>query len=142
MDKINKFSGEYFFLSNFYPCEIVDEDNFKYHSSEQYYMLQKATNHEDKAKILNTKNAAEAKKIGRQIKLREDWEEVKYKVMYDALRLKFTQNKDSKQKLLDTGDAYLVEGNTWGDKIWGQVNGKGEDWLGRLLMYVRKELRG
>jgi N-glycosidase YbiA len=47
-------------------------------------------------------------------------------------------------QLLSTGDAQLIEGNTWGDKIWGcvQVNGAwvGENGLGKLLMQIRSTM--
>lgn len=59
--------------------------------------------------------------------------------MEDLLREKF-QRKDLKQKLLDTGDAELIEGNTWGDTYWGMVGNKGHNHLGRLLMKVREEI--
>jgi predicted NAD-dependent protein-ADP-ribosyltransferase YbiA (DUF1768 family) len=44
--------------------------------------------------------------------------------------------------LIDTGDQELIEGNWWGDVIWGVCNGKGENHLGKILMEVRKELKG
>lgn len=40
-----------------------------------------------------------------------------------------------------TDDAELVEGNTWGDRYWGVVDGVGENRLGKLLMERRAELR-
>ena len=46
-----------------------------------------------------------------------------------------------KQKLLETGNTELVEGNTWGDTFWGVYNVEGENILGRLLMKVREELK-
>lgn len=61
--------------------------------------------------------------------------------MYDICRAKFEQNADLRCKLLTTGDAMLVEGNTWGDTVWGVCQGKGENRLGKILMRVRKELR-
>ena len=67
-------------------------------------------------------------------------EEVKDKVMYEIVLAKFTQNPDLKEKLLATGDEYLEEGNTWGDTIWGTVDGVGENRLGKILMRVRDEL--
>lgn len=72
--------------------------------------------------------------------MRSDWEEVKDKVMYEIVLAKFTQNPDLKEKLLATGDEYLEEGNTWGDTIWGTVDGVGENRLGKILMRVRDEL--
>ena len=67
-------------------------------------------------------------------------EEVKDKVMYEIVLAKFTQNPDLKEKLLATGDEHLEEGNTWGDTIWGTVDGVGENRLGKILMRVRDEL--
>ena len=61
--------------------------------------------------------------------------------MYSICRAKFTQNPDLLKKLLDTGDAELVEGNTWGDKVWGVCNDEGENRLGKILMRIRSEIR-
>ena len=61
--------------------------------------------------------------------------------MYDICYAKFTQNEELKSRLLATGTHLLEEGNTWGDKIWGTVDGEGENHLGKILMRVRKELR-
>ena len=60
-----------------------------------------------------------AKWLGRKVPLRPDWELVKYDVMYEVCMAKFTQNPDLLSKLLSTGDAELIEGNTWGDRVWG-----------------------
>ena len=60
--------------------------------------------------------------------------------MYEVCKAKFTQNDGLKHKLKDTGDAILIEGNTWGDRIWGVCNGVGENRLGRILMQIRDEL--
>ena len=61
--------------------------------------------------------------------------------MTDIVKAKFEQNEDLQKKLLATEDAYLEEENTWGDRIWGTVNGVGANNLGRILMNVRKELQ-
>ena len=82
-----------------------------------------------------------AKKLGRRVQLRSDWENVKYNVMYEIVKAKFTQNLKLKAKLLETDNQHLEEGNTWGDKIWGTVNGVGENNLGKILMRVREEIR-
>lgn len=86
-------------------------------------------------------DASDAKKLGRQVPLRGDWEEVKDNIMYEICKAKFTQNEDLKEKLLATGNDILEEGNTWGDRVWGTVNGVGENRLGKILMRVREELR-
>ena len=61
--------------------------------------------------------------------------------MYQIVKCKFEQNEDLKIKLLNTGNSELIEGNTWGDKIWGKVNGVGQNNLGKILMRIRKELK-
>lgn len=61
--------------------------------------------------------------------------------MYEIVKAKFLQNKEIKEKLLLTGNEELIEGNTWGDRIWGTVNGVGENRLGKILMQVREELK-
>ena len=81
-----------------------------------------------------------AKHTGRHVHLRKDWENIKYPIMEDIVRNKFQQNPDLAQKLIATGDAYLEEENTWGDRIWGTVNHLGENHLGKILMKIRTEL--
>ena len=61
--------------------------------------------------------------------------------MKDIVRAKFSQNEELAKKLLATNDEYLIEGNTWGDRFWGTVNGEGRNQLGIILMQVRDELR-
>ena len=64
-------------------------------------------------------------------------------IMEEVVRAKFTQNPDLARKLADTGDALICEGNTWNDTFWGVDirNGKGENYLGKILMCVRRELK-
>jgi len=45
------------------------------------------------------------------------------------------------RKLEATAGAVLVEGNAWGDRFWGSVEGSGQNWLGRLLMEIREVTR-
>ena len=86
-------------------------------------------------------NPSDAKRLGRSIRLRDDWELVKYDIMYEICKAKFEQNADLKEKLLATGDKYLEEGNTWNDRCWGTCKGIGENHLGKILMRVRDELQ-
>ena len=85
-------------------------------------------------------NPQAAKRLGRRVELRPDWESVKYDVMYQVCKAKFTQNPNLLERLLATGDAELVEGNTWGDQVWGVCKGVGENHLGKTLMRIRAEL--
>lgn len=61
--------------------------------------------------------------------------------MHDLVLRKFTAHPDLTELLLVTGDAELIEGNTWGDTTWGVCRGKGENLLGKILMAVRETLR-
>ncbi len=77
----------------------------------------------------------------RQNPLRPDWEEVKDKVMLQALRMKFSQNPEIGKELLATGDAILIE-HTRNDDYWADGgDGSGKNKLGLLLMQVREELK-
>lgn len=111
-----------------------------YQNNEAAFQAQKCI--EPKEREAFTKlNPSEAKKAGRSVNLRKDWEQVKVSVMADIVKAKFEQNIDLAKKLLDTGDAYLEEGNDWGDRIWGTVNGIGANHLGKILMDVREYMR-
>lgn len=139
MNKINSFRDEYYFLSNFYECSVT-YNGLTYKNNEAAFQAQKCINLKDREKFCNLR-ASESKKLGRRVVLRKDWEDIKIKVMTDIVKAKFEQNEDLQKKLLATEDAYLEEENTWGDRIWGTVNGVGANNLGRILMNVRKELQ-
>ncbi|MCD8083009.1 MAG: NADAR family protein [Clostridiales bacterium] len=135
---INRFQDEYYFLSNFYPCEM-EYNGIRYQNSEAAFQAQKCANRSDRMRFSNL-NASEAKKLGRSVSLRPDWEEIKVGVMREVVRAKFRCNPDLKDKLIETSGEYLEEGNTWGDRIWGTVNGNGANLLGKILMDLREEL--
>lgn len=138
---INDFRGKYFFLSNFYESPVTYK-GITYRNNEAAFQAQKVSK-EDEQKTFSDLNPSEAKKKGRHVTLRKDvdWDSVKTTYMYEICLAKFSQNKELKDKLLATGDKHLEEGNTWGDRIWGTVNGVGENRLGKILMKVREELR-
>ena len=138
---INDFRGKYFFLSNFFESPVTYK-GITYRNNEAAFQAQKVSK-EDEQKIFSNLNPSEAKKKGRHVTLRKDvdWDSVKTTYMYEICLAKFSQNKELKNKLLATGDKHLEEGNTWGDRIWGTVNGVGENRLGKILMKVREELR-
>lgn len=137
---IKCFRGKYEFLSNFYHDCYIEADGHVYASSERYFQSMKNDSQIYKSAIAGARCEADAKHLGKNVPLRADWDDVKDQVMLDGLRLKFS-DPVLRQKLLDTGDAYLEEGNTWGDKYWGTVKGEGKNMLGKLLMQVRDEIR-
>ena len=150
LPKIIRFRGRYFFLSNMYPCK-VKLNSVTFSSAEHAFQAAKCVNREDVEKILRCKTGKEAKRVGRKVKLREDWEKIKDGVMYEVIKAKFTQNKHLAEKLIATYPTILVEGNTWRDTYWGvdlfdkgkeyQYGYRGRNRLGEILMEVREELR-
>lgn len=134
---IDSFQGEYRFLSNFF-CAPVTIFGHTYMNNEAAFQAAKCPVRADEFTNLGP---GDAKRLGRKVPLRGDWESVKKDIMYQIVRAKFEQNPGLKTKLLATGDAKLVEGNTWHDTIWGVCNGIGTNWLGEILMRVRSELR-
>lgn len=136
-DKIEKFDGEYAFLSNFFSAPF-SYCGFKFHNSEAAFQASKCPS---RMFDFVTLNPSQAKRLGRKVELRPDWEDVKESVMYEVCLAKFTQNPDLAILLMDTGDAELIEGNTWGDRVWGVCDGAGENKLGKILMRIRKELK-
>ena len=134
------FQGEYRFLSNFYPSAIRNRTGI-WPTAEHLYQASKSTNPDDWRLIRVTETPGRAKRAGRQILLRSDWDEIKDWVMLSVVRLKFLQNRRLAQLLVDTGDAEIVELNSWGDRYWGECpRGEGKNRLGEILMQVRKEI--
>jgi hypothetical protein len=134
------FNKENRFLSNFYPA-TVELDGLEYSSTEHAYQAAKTNDPAERRRIRESQKPGDAKKLGKQVKMRTDWEQVKFQVMEDLVRQKFTKHKELKEKLLATGDMYLEETNSWRDFVWGVCNGKGENHLGKILMKVRGELK-
>jgi ribA/ribD-fused uncharacterized protein len=140
---ITEFQGEYRFLSNFWPCYLAYQD-ILYPTAEHAYQAAKVESLAIKTAIKNCATPAEAKDYFEihKIKPAPGWTLAKkLLVMEELLMIKFG-GKDPflTRALLATGDADLVEGNTWNDTFWGQSNGSGENHLGRLLMKVREEM--
>jgi len=140
---ITHFHGQYFFLSNFYPAPIVFEGE-TYPTVEHAFQAAKTGEADERRAIRAAETSAKAKQLGRQVALRADWEQVKFNLMAELLRQKFS-DPELRARLLATGDSDLIEGNTWGDKVWGCVMFRGEwigkNYLGKLLMQVRAEAR-
>ena len=136
---IDSFSGKYFFLSNFYPCQVMYGPDV-YSSTEHGYVAAKTTNPKYRSKIQKLETPRESKRFGRELTLSEDWDGMKLDVMEFLLRQKFKNGTRLAERLMETYGHELIEGNTWGDTFWGTCNGKGENHLGKLLMKIRHEL--
>ena len=147
---IDSFTGRWNFLSNFFPVEI-EHQGIKYPSIEHYYVAMKIKNDQQidgkyigyidcRELISKIKNPGEAKRFGRTLKIRKDWDDVKLDVMLWGVREKF-KKEELKEMLLSTRDQELVESNWWNDKYWGVCKGVGENNLGKILMQVREEVK-
>lgn len=134
---INKFFGPYQFLSNFWPSE-VELEGAKYPTVEHAYQAAKTTVPEEREKIRLAASAGAARKLGRKVTIRPDWEAIKVSIMADLLDQKFSG--ELSLKLQATGSEELIEGSWWGDTYWGVCKGEGQNILGKLLMKIRENL--
>lgn len=132
---IDRFDGQYRFLSNFYEAPLLFR-GLVFGNAEAAFHSQKCP---QRAKQFQGLNASQAKQLGRQVVIRPDWDKVRDQVMYEVVFEKFSQNSKIRERLITTGEAMLVEGNTWNDRYWGVCNGIGQNKLGKILMRVRSE---
>jgi ribA/ribD-fused uncharacterized protein len=133
---------------------IVDGINYK--TAEHYMMVQKALLFGDNSsfqRIIQAKTAAEAKKIGREVKNFDEtlWDSKRSEIVFKGNYHKFSQDERLKTFLLQTNDRILVEASPY-DVIWGigltaqdenaqkPANWKGLNLLGFVLMEVRDKL--
>lgn len=107
---ISEFRGEYYFLSNFYSAPVT-YNGMCFENNEAAFQAAKCP---ERMTEFCRLNPSEAKRLGRRVKLRGDWEAVKDSVMYEICKAKFSQNPDLADQLVATKDAELIEGNTWG----------------------------
>ncbi|MCY4029667.1 MAG: NADAR family protein [Acidobacteria bacterium] len=138
-ERIDRFRGEHVFLSNFHRAPFPWRGK-TWHSSEAAYQAAKSRDEGERECIRAAPSPAAAKRLGRRVDLRSDWEHVKDDVMRAVLDAKFAV-PELRDALLATGDAELVEGNTWGDVYWGVCGGRGRNQLGRTLMRIRDDIR-
>ena len=140
--KFYKVNDDYGSMSNFAPYPFSDGSK-NWPTSEHYFQAQKFLVPLIQEKIRQIVSPMDAALEGRnrQNPLRTDWEEVKDKVMLQALRMKFSQNPEIAKGLVATGDAILIE-HTRNDNYWADGgDGSGKNKLGLLLMQVREELK-
>lgn len=149
MKMIHGFTNKYDFLSNFYACQI-NYDGHWYATAEHAYQAAKAINDTDKAFIAMAATPGEAKRRGRQVEIRPDWEEIKDKIMYKIVTEKF-KNFDMRQRMIaaiNEGYSGFCEDNWWHDNYWGNCqcekcrNIEGQNHLGKILMQVAHEIVG
>ena len=141
--QITRFQGKWHFLSNFYltPVKYL---GVEWRSAEHAFQAAKLTG-DAFEKIIRIPSPGSAKKFARSQPKPLDWDDRKVQVMREVLSAKFRGSHQMWQWLLETGEAQLMEGNTWGDTFWGCVLSRGgwvgQNMLGLLLQELRAELR-
>lgn len=141
MNTIKNFSGEYDFLSNAYPCDIV-YNGYSYCNVETAFQEEKKLYTRDSSK--HTSPSGHSYYLfaykGEQPK---DWEEHQLDVMWDLLCIKFLTHPELLAKLLKTGDALISEEGICHDNFWGVCqcvccsHRPSANMLGVFLMHLR-----
>jgi ribA/ribD-fused uncharacterized protein len=133
---------EYGAFSNFWPGPY-EIDGKSWPTTEHYFAAMKTLDQSEREAIRKAGSPGDAKGMGRVVKLRADWNDIRYEVMLDALRAKFGNYPALKELLVSTGDAIIYEDSPY-DKVWGTGErggvGSGQNLLGKALMQVRSEL--
>ncbi len=152
---IDSFRGEFYFLSNFSQSPMtVPVANFNYPftfvTGEHLFHAAKISvssatidaQQQYLDALAKDANPNKAKYLGRSISIDPTrWDAMSYKVMERVQKIKFEQHPELAQKLINTGDSMLIEGNTWGDRLWGMSKGEGKNQLGIILMDLRHSLK-
>jgi len=136
------YENEFYVFSNFSSFAVKWKGKL-YMTSEHAYHSEKFEDENLKEQIRNARSAHVALKIteANKDKYRDDWDEIKLKVMKEILRAKVEQHPYIKKKLIESGDKKLIE-DSWRDSYWGWGSNKdGENHLGKLWMEVRNEFR-
>lgn len=158
--EVTEFRGKHWFLSNFSQADVVlidgVLDEMIYPTTEHAYQAAKTLDPNVREVIAGMAEPGAAKREGKRLRLRPDWDQVKLGYMKYLLEQKFGLQPNPVDEpglperrgrmLLETGEAELIEGNTWGDTYWGCVRGPDGCWigsnhLGQLLMTIRSQLR-
>ena len=144
--EFSKTNVTYGCFSNFFPCSLTYDD-ITYQNSEAAWQSLKTLD-ADERRAFSELSGAAAKKKGRRVTLRSDWEQVKYQLMVDVCFAKFSQNPELAEVLLSTGDDEIVENTTgWHDNTWGNckcpkcINKPGKNLLGSINGSKRKTER-
>lgn len=133
-------SVEHVFLSNFFVCSFL-EDGIEYKSVEHYFQSKKFSDPDIAEHVRNAEKPGQAKRLGREVRIdKEWWTSVRENIMRKGIELKFSQNLDLKEKLLQTDGSKLSEYSRR-DKFWGGSCKGSANKLGNILMEVRQQLK-
>ena len=135
------FKDEYEFLSNFYPSPFI-WDGVIYPTVEHFYQSMKTLDPWEKEKIRLLETPGKAKRAGRKIELRSNWEDLKVTIMTMGVHLKFYSTPELLRELVLVEEP-IEEWNNWHDNFWGKCVCKSCDgWiqmniLGKILTSIR-----
>jgi len=140
-EPITSFTGENRFLSNFHSSPVLWL-GLTYPTVEHAYQAAKVApqvlNYAQLThNIRHATTPGQAKRMGRNAPLRDDWNTVKLEIMRMLIEEKFFHT-ELRKALMDTAPCEIIEGNTWGDRYWGVSGGYGANHLGCILMDKRK----
>ena len=136
---VNQFRGDNFYLSNMYQCKVPMCINGKIYQFSSVEAAFQAHKDPERAKEFVGIYGKDAKRLGRQVNIRPDWETIKDNIMRDCIKSKFKHNPELATKLKNT-EGLIAENNTWGDRYWGICGGVGQNKLGQILMEERDSL--
>lgn len=144
---ITRFNGPWDYLSNFYKCKLdMANGGGTAATVEHAFQAEKMVTQGARARVLACATPSGAKQLARTLDYRSDWHDVREHIMFWYVQQKFARYPRLAALLRSTGDAELIEGNTWNDKTWGMCWDKqkqclvGENKLGKILMRVRAEI--
>ena len=136
----NSKTPQYSWLSCFSPHPIVDNKKAIWPTAEHAYQAQKTKDIAWRTAIRKANHPAQAKRLGGNCPIRADWEKIKLDTMYRIQKVKFSQNAELRERLVETGAEDLIHEAPW-DSLWGNgSNGRGLNNLGKILMRVRDEI--
>jgi ribA/ribD-fused uncharacterized protein len=140
LSPITSFQGEYRWLSNFWPSRVRGPGGLWYETVEHAYVAAKSKDREVWKHVQKLETPGKAKRFGRSIDLRPDWDIVKLLEMASFQEQKYS-HPELWEKLKATEGREIIEGNTWGDTFWGQSPlGNGHNHLGKIIMSIRDDI--
>lgn len=144
MVDVIRFEGRYRFLSNFHTSTVRFE-GITYPTAEHAFQAAKTLDPEVRGRMAQEPTPGRAKRLGRSLELRPDWDLIRVSQMAEIVARKFRQHDDLADDLVATNGSVLVEFNNWHDTWWGvcvceKHSGEGLNYLGTILMGVRASL--
>lgn len=136
-DMIDRFTGEYDFMSNRYACQFVWQ-GLRYSNAEAAFQSSKCAG-ETGRKVFCNCSADKAALKGRDMVPDSDWENERLGIMESILTAKFEQNPSLMKRLVETGNMLLINGNNKKETFWGidLYSWQGENHIGKILMTIR-----